>query len=117
MTRPLSELADDELFCLAARTEESGNEEEAMRLFATLMQREPRPGLGRFSVGRLRLARGDETGIAMLASVMEVVPRTVVPGCEVIIRFLLAEGRELEARPYIDRYRRCQEAELRSASS
>jgi hypothetical protein len=76
------------------------------------MVREGRPGLGRFAVGRLLLDRGDETGIELIRSVMDALPRTVIPGCELIIRHLLEVGREADARPYIDRYRLRQEMEL-----
>lgn len=110
--RPLTELNDDELFCLAASTEETAGGDQALPLFEALMRREKRPGRGRFSVGRLLLERGEESGVAMIEAVMQALPRTIIPGCELIIRFLLAAGRESEARPYIDRYRERQRAEL-----
>jgi hypothetical protein len=113
--RPVKDLSDDELFCFAARVEESGDRDTALSLFEALMRREQRPGRAHFSVGRLLLENGDDAGIALIEQVTEALPKTIIPGCELIIRFLLASGRESEARPYIDRYRQCQEAELDAA--
>jgi hypothetical protein len=111
--RPASELTDDELFCLAASKEAAGEVDRAFALFETLMNREQQPGRGRFSVGRLLLDRHDESGVAMIEEVMQTLPRTTIPGCELIINFLLATNREADARPYIDRYRLHQELGLR----
>lgn len=98
-------LSDDELFCSAVRAEEAGDPDRALALFEALMRREDQPGRGHFSVGRLLLEREDESGIAMIDGVMQHLPPTIIPGCELIIRYLLAAGREAEARPWIDRYR------------
>jgi len=108
--RPFGGLTDDELYCSAASAEEAGDSDMALLLFEALMRREGKPGRGQFAVGRLLLERQHADGIRLIDEVMKTMPRTIIPGCELIIRFLLASGRESEARSYIRRY--CEQQEI-----
>lgn len=95
----------------ARLVEEFTSEELALQMYRDVLRREPEHAGANFALGRLLLARNDESGIAHLQSACEHDPSAVQPACELIVGYFNLHGRETEARPYIDKYYHAGETE------
>jgi Zn-dependent protease with chaperone function len=91
----------EEQWQLASWTEDLEGAAAALPLYRALLDGTPDNPAARFAVGRLMLAAGDESGIALVEDAMTRDDDAVLPGCGVIYNFLAGEGRLEEA----DRYR------------
>jgi Zn-dependent protease with chaperone function len=98
------QLSDDELFTFAQLTEEFDSPERSYPLYLSLAKRPSRPLGARYAVGRLLLQKGDERGKQVIDKIIAESPDAVIPACEIIIPYLQAQGRDQEAKAYIDRY-------------
>lgn len=85
--------------------------ERALREWEALLRRNPGHAGASLASGRLLLARGDVAGIALIEYAMKREPAAVLSGCDAIVGYLHAQGREQEARSYIDRFRERHEHE------
>ena len=114
--RPTAEMTDVELYEYAAAVEEFDDADKAFELYETLvLERGARRG-AKFAYARL-LLRGDESAIGMLDEVMSEMPEATLSGCALIVDYLLAHGRETEAKPYIQRYHERREAEAQARAA
>lgn len=104
------EMTDDDLYTFAQLAEEFASPEKAYPLYLSLAKRPSRPLGARFAVARLLLEKGDERGRQLIDKIMAEHADAVVPGCEVVIRFLQSQGRNDDAKKYIDRYWRARNA-------
>ncbi|HEY8265934.1 MAG TPA: M48 family metalloprotease [Steroidobacteraceae bacterium] len=109
-------LSDEELESCAVNTELVHGEEKAFPLYEELLRRQPGRPAALFACGRLLLARGDETGIALLEEAMQRDPNAELPGIELILSFLHARGRDADMRTYIERHQERQAQEQRIAA-
>jgi len=109
--RPADELGDDELFTLAQLTEEFDSADDAFPLYEKLASRETHPLGARYAVGRLLLARDDPKGFEIIEGIMAEDETAVVPGCEIVVPYLQRQGRDDEAKRYIERYWQRRETE------
>lgn len=96
-------LSSEELWQRAEWTEEIKDEETALPLYRESATAQPEHAPSHFAVGRILLAREDETGMAHIERAMELEPQAVLPGCELIYNFLTNAGRDDEARLYYKR--------------
>lgn len=88
-----------------ARLSESYNDQvDALGLYQAVVERQPDHAQAIFSVGRMLLERGDESGIKKIKQAMQMAPGAVVPGCEILYHHYLRQGNEVEAKAYADRY-------------
>lgn len=97
-TRPLSL---DEALQRARWTEEFGSTDEALARYREALAADPERPEASFAVGRLLLARGDDTGLATLDHAMTHDPDRILAACALAVPFLAARGRAADA----DRYR------------
>lgn len=107
-------LNDEELEESARLTEGLHGEAQAMPLFEELLRRKPDYPVALFNCGRLLLARGDPAGVALIEEAMLRAPDAILAGCDVIVGYLREQGRDAEARRYVDRYWERREAEQRA---
>lgn len=98
------ELSVEEEWQRAHLTEEFRDAQAAFSMYEKLLAREPAHASARFALGRMLLARDDERGIEHLMDVCRKDPGATQPACDLIIDFLRRNGRDEEARTYIDRY-------------
>jgi len=85
----------DQLFEQAELLEREGHDARALELY-TAAHAAGHAAAG-LAVGRLRLEREDETGLALVEAAMEGDPSLVGEGCDVAIDFLERRGRTTEA--------------------
>lgn len=104
-------LSTEDLWHHARLAEEFVNEEAAMSMYRSLLQREPEHAGANFALGRLLLSRNDETGIVHLEYACKHDQSAVQPACEIIVAYFNRHGREADARPYIDKYFHAGDAE------
>jgi Zn-dependent protease with chaperone function len=109
--RSPAELTDEELLEHARLSEDLEGLEQAMPLVAALFERNPGDHRARYTYGRLLLRQGRDEGLQLVEDMMATDPGAVLPGCQVIVEYLLANGREAEAKPYIERFARQQALE------
>jgi Zn-dependent protease with chaperone function len=95
----------------ARLAEEFVDEDTAMRMYRDLLEREPAHAGANFALGRLLLARNDEAGIAHLEAACKHDQSAMQPACEIIVAYFNRHGREVDARPYIDKYFQAGDAE------
>lgn len=112
--RPPAEMTDEELYEYALAVEEFEDADKAFELYEKLVLERGSQRGAKFAYARLLLRRGDESAIDMLDQVMLELPETTLPGCAVIVDYLLAHGREADAKPYINRYHDRQRAEAQA---
>jgi Zn-dependent protease with chaperone function len=98
------ELSVEEEWRRARLTEEFRDAQTAFAMYEKLVEREPTHASARFALGRMLLARNDESGIQQLMDVCRTDPSATQLACDLIIGFLRGNGRDEEARKYIDRY-------------
>lgn len=88
-----------------ARLNEAYNEEtDPLPLFEAVVKLQSDHAQAIFSIGRLMLARGDESGIKRIKQAMQMAPGAVLPGCEILYNHYLTQGNAVEAQAYADRY-------------
>jgi len=102
--RPRAELTDVELYEYAVLLEECGDPAKAFELQKELVLERGATKGAKFAYARMLLERGDESAIPMLDAVMREVPELTLACCGLIISYLHGHGRQVEARPYIDRF-------------
>jgi Zn-dependent protease with chaperone function len=102
--RPRSALSDVELYELGMAVEELDNADKAFEIYESLVRERGAKGGAKFAYARLKLQRGDESGIALLEEVMRDAPEATLPACDLIVGYLHERGKNEEARAYIDRY-------------
>ena len=95
----------------ARLAEEFVNEDVALHMYRGLLEREPEHAGANFALGRLLLARSDESGIALLEAACKHDASAIQPACEIIVAYFNKSGREADARPYIDKYFQAGDAE------
>lgn len=100
LIRPLS---PGEALQRARWTEEFGSPSEALARYREALDRDPERTEIAFAVGRLLLASGDASGIAMLYRAMQQDPDQTLPACALAVQFLTAHGRGGEAEIYRQR--------------
>jgi len=88
---------------VASWTEDLHGGALALPLFRVLHVDAPDHAPTAFAVGRLLLARGNETGRAFLEHAMRADPAAVIPGCALLQAHLANEGRLAEAERYRER--------------
>lgn len=98
------ELSVEEEWQRAHLTEEFRDPQVAFSMYERLLTREPAHLSARFALGRMLLARDDERGIEYLLDVCRKDQSATQAACDLIIGFLRRNGRDEEARTYIDRY-------------
>lgn len=95
----------------ARLAEEFVNEAAALPMYRSLLEREPAHAGANFALGRLLLARNDESGVAHLETACKHDQSALQPACEIIVAYFNKHGREADARPYIDKYFHAGDAE------
>jgi hypothetical protein len=80
--------------------------DEALALARENAERHPEHPLARFLLGRLLLGRRDGAGLPHLESAMEIDPEATLAVARLIAGHHLSEGRQAEARPWIEKVRR-----------
>ncbi|MBI4494380.1 MAG: M48 family metallopeptidase [Chloroflexi bacterium] len=81
-------------------TEEFQGGEAALPLYQAVLEAAPTYPAALFALGRLYLAQQRAEGMALLEQAMELDAEAILPGCELLRSFLLAQGREREAQAY-----------------
>jgi hypothetical protein len=99
--RPPESLSSRERFQLASWTEDLQGADVALPMYEAIMAADPDLVPARYAVGRIRLHRGDESGLALIDQAMDRDADAILPGCELAIAFLESQGRSEAA----DRYR------------
>lgn len=87
----------------AQLTEELEGADAALPLYRDLVEEDLEDASASFALGRLLLARGDETGLVHLDHAMELAPDAIVPCCELACDFLGRRGRPADSVPYRER--------------
>jgi Zn-dependent protease with chaperone function len=107
------ELDDAELEEYAGLTAELKGDQEASALFEELLRRKPGHAVALFIVGRARLSRGEDEGIALVEEAMIRSNDLTLAGCDLLIGYLHERGRDAESRRFIELYqaRHAQEAQ------
>lgn len=98
------ELDESEMEERAHLVESVHGGEQALPLWEALLRRNPGHVGASLASGRLLLASGDEAGFPLLEYAMKRDPAAILPGCNAIVGYLHAHGRNQEARDYIDRF-------------
>lgn len=106
-----AELPVEDSWHHARLAEEFVNEEAALQMYRSLLEREASHAGANFALGRLLLARNDEIGVAHLEVACKRDQSAVQPACEIIVAYFNKQGREADARPYIDKYFHAGDAE------
>ena len=109
--RPRAELSDAELYELGMAVEEIDSPDKAFEIYESLVRDRAAKGGAKFAYARLKLQRGDESGIALLEEVMRDAPEATMAACDLIVGYLHERGKTKEAQTYIDRYYARQEHE------
>ena len=88
----------------------------ALPRFQTFADAHPEIAEARYAIGQILLRQGDESGIAMIDTVMQQDPNAIKPGAVLIHEFLMERGRAAEAQPWIDAWRARDDLERRAAA-
>jgi Zn-dependent protease with chaperone function len=97
------ELAPDEAWERARLTEEFDGGEQALPLYRELLEGDLEDAAASFALGRLLLARGEESGLVHLDRAMDLDADAIVPACELACRFLAGSGHAADAASYRER--------------
>lgn len=97
--RQAQELSDEELWNLAAWTEELKPEVDPLPAYQQWVQRHPDHAGGHYAVGRILLAREREEGLTHLEQAMGDFQLTI-PACEQAFVFLQGQGNTTQAEAY-----------------
>lgn len=82
-------LTDEEQWQRADATEDFGDEDAAFTLFEEYLAAHPTEAKAEYSVGRLLLKRGDETGLEHLERAINLDHQATQPACQIAESFLL----------------------------
>lgn len=96
-------LTMDERWQQAEWTEEIHDSAAALPLYEAILGDEPEHVSAMFACGRIQLANGDESGIALLERTMERDRDATLAGCGLVVSYLAAEGRLEEANRWRER--------------
>lgn len=97
------ELSVEDAWQGACWTEEFRDETAAFTLYREILERDPEHTGARFAIGRLMLARGEESGVGEIEQAMEKDTAYVLAGCELLYGFFRERGREKDAKSYYER--------------
>jgi Zn-dependent protease with chaperone function len=97
-------LSPDESWELARLSEELEGADAALPLYRDMVEEDLEDARASFALGRLLLARGDETGLVYVDHAIELADDAILPGCELAYGFLIDRGREAEAELYRKKY-------------
>ncbi|HWY24567.1 MAG TPA: M48 family metallopeptidase, partial [Nevskia sp.] len=89
---------------IARLTEQLQDSAAALPLYETFLEQYPDDAGGLYSVGRIRLDRGEEAGLALIEQAMRADIAAIKPGAELAWRFLNSQGRTEEAERYRQRW-------------
>jgi tetratricopeptide (TPR) repeat protein len=96
-------LSIDEAWERARITIEFQEPAEAIDRLQDTLEIDPHHPLANFTLGRILLERGDDTGIRHIDHAMDIDPLAEAPGCEIILEFLRHYERFDETEPYEER--------------
>ena len=96
-------LTDEEQWLRADATEDFGDEERAFELFGAYLQSHPDEARAQFTVGRLLLARDDESGLNYLERALELEHQATLPACQLAETFLLQRDQTQRATEWRER--------------
>jgi Zn-dependent protease with chaperone function len=96
-------LAPAQAFEQARLREQLEGAEPAQPLYAALVLREPGHVGARFALGRILLARDDESGLAHLEEAAKRSDEAILPACELAWRYLKRHGSDAEAERWRER--------------
>ena len=108
------ELSVDDAFERASLTEDIGDESQAFAQLEALFPRATDHAPTLCMLGRLKLARDDESGIELLEDVALINAAYLPPVGTMIVDYLRRHGRNEDMRPYMDRLA---EADIREAAA
>ena len=97
-------LSNGEAWEHAGLVEDMRSAEEALPMYRALLEQLPDSMNVNFAVGRVLVAGGDEAGIAFIERAIGLHENAIVPGSEWVVSLLRAQGREEEARTWIERW-------------
>ena len=95
-------LSEDECWRRAKLTEDLTDATQALPLYDACLAAKPDDPAAMFAVGRLRLARDDESGFALLRRAGELDGDAIKPAAEIAYRYLMDRGRGDDAQPWQD---------------
>ena len=98
------QLPDAELFEYASLIEEFRDAERALALYQALIARNARHAGGVYAVGRMRLAKADEGGVAYLHRAMEIDHNAIKPACELLFNYYRTKGNDAKTEEYRRRW-------------
>jgi Zn-dependent protease with chaperone function len=96
------ELSVDDAFQRAMLTEELVDESSAEQQLEALAPRAQQHAATQFALGRLKLARDDDSGLALLQTASRLDHDAALAAGPLIVDYLKRHGRNEEARPHID---------------
>lgn len=94
------ELTAEEVWSRAYWTAEFKGADEAVPVLRELVALKPRHADANFLLGRILVARGDESGVEHIERAMSAQPKGVPAGCQILYAFFTEQGREAEAEKY-----------------
>jgi Zn-dependent protease with chaperone function len=97
------ELPRDEAWERARLAEEFEGGDAALPLYRDLVEDDLGDAAASFALGRLLLARGEDSGLVHLDHAMELDAEAIVPACELACRFLADRERTADAAAYRER--------------
>ena len=109
-----SELSVDDAFGRAKLTEELISGSSALPQLEALAARAPQHAPTLFALGRLKLDNNDETGIALLQQAARLDPAAAQVAGSLVVDYLKRQGRNKEARPYLDQVSVASETEAQA---
>lgn len=109
-----STLSTEELEQLAELVAAERGIDAAEPLYARILEANPAHPEARFALGRIGLARGEETGLGMIEGAIEERPSLVLEGVESMYAYLTGQRRFGDADALVARYREKSEGEIAS---
>lgn len=97
-------LSEEEALQQAQWVEEFRGSDAAIPLYEAMLAQKPDDPYANFALGRLRLEKNDESGIALIEKTMAQEPASVFTGCQIIYGYLMGQKCEEEAETYRRRY-------------
>ena len=98
-----------ELYEQACLIAERFGDQKSIAYFQDLVRQHPRHAAGNFALGSILLDDFDESGIGYLKEAIKADPKVGLAGNERIFMFLQSQGREAEAKPYLEKTERAYE--------
>lgn len=103
-SKPVEQLNEEETVEFAVLLDRMESPERVLQILEPLLARFPDHALIHFLIGKNKLQIQDESGIAFLQRSMELDKNAIFSASEWIIDFLLEQGREKEAEPFLSVY-------------